>query len=224
MYTLLIGNKNYSSWSLRPWLALHAFAIPFNEERFVFDTAEFAAEIQSRKRSPNGRVPCLIDGETVIWDSLAIVEYLDDLHSGLWPAAVAARAHARSACAEMHSGFQALRHWMPMNVRRSYPIATPRTDVQQDIDRIQSLWGEAGARFGARGPFLYGEFSLADCYYAPVVFRFTTYGVKMNAVSRAYVAAMLAHPSMQQWAADARAETEIVDHEEPEYLYEKNAS
>lgn len=190
----------------------------------MFDTPEFAAEIQSRKRSPNGRVPCLIDGDTVIWDSLAIVEYLDELHSGLWPAATAARAHARSASAEMHSGFPALRHWMPMNVRRSYPIATPRADVQSDIDRIQALWGEARHRFGASGPLLYGDFSLADCYFAPVVFRFTTYAVKLNAVSAAYGAAMLAHPSMQQWAADSRAEQEVVDHEEPEYLYERSAT
>ena len=218
-YTLLIGNKNYSSWSLRPWLLLHAFGVPFTEERHVFGTPEFAAEIQSRKRSPNGKVPVLVDADIKVWDSLAISEYLAERHTGMWPTDSAARAHARSACAEMHSGFQAVRNSMPMNVRRSYPIAVPREDVQQDIARIQALWAEALATFGSSGAFLYGKFSVADAYFAPVVFRFNTYGVKCPSVIAAYVKAMLAHPSMQQWIADSKAEVEVVDHEEPEHIY-----
>ena len=218
-YTLLIGNKNYSSWSLRPWLVLHAFGVPFTEERHVFDTTEFAAEIQSRKCSPNGKVPVLVDADIKVWDSLAISEYLAERHAGMWPADAAARAHARCACAEMHSGFQAVRNWMPMNVRRSYPIAVPREDVQKDIDRIQALWAEARAKFGADGAFLYGKFSVADAYFAPVVFRFNTYGVKCSPVVAEYVKTMLAHPSMQQWIADSKAEKEVVEHEEPEHIY-----
>jgi glutathione S-transferase len=219
-YTLLIGNKNYSSWSLRPWLLLHAFEIPFTEEKHLFETPEFAAEISSRKRSPNGRVPVLVDGDVKVWDSLAIVEYLAERHPGLWPMDPAARAHARSACAEMHSSFGALRNWMPMNVRRSYPITTPRDDVQTDIDRMQALWTEARTKFGAAGPFMYGTFSNADAYFAPVVFRFNTYGVKCSPAVAEYVRTMLAHPSMQQWVADSKAEPQVVDHEEPEFLYE----
>ena len=218
-YTLLIGNKNYSSWSLRPWLLLHAFGVPFIEERHVFDTPEFAAEIQSRKRSPNGKVPVLLDEAINVWDSLAIAEYLAERHAGMWPTDAVARAHARSACAEMHAGFQAVRHWMPMNVRRSYTIAVLREDVQKDIDRLQVLWSEARDTFGAEGAYLYGKFSVADAYFAPVVFRFNTYGVKLNAVVADYVKTMLAHPSMQHWMADSTAEKEVVDHEEPEHIY-----
>jgi len=218
-YTLLIGNKNYSSWSLRPWVLLHAFGIPFAEELHVFETPEFAAEISSRKRSPNARVPVLVDGDVKVWDSLAIAEYLAERHAGLWPANAVARAHARCACAEMHSGFQALRNWMPMNVRRSFAIEVPREDVQKDIDRMQALWTEARGKFGTSGPFLYGKFSIADAYFAPVVFRFNTYGVKLNPVVTDYAKAMLAHPSMQQWIADLKAEKEVVDHEEPEHIY-----
>ena len=218
-YTLLIGNKNYSSWSLRPWLLLRAFGVPFTEERHVFDTPEFATEITSRKRSPNGRVLVLLDGDIKVWDSLAIAEYLAERHVGMWPTEALARAHARCACAEMHSGFQALRNWMPMNVRRSYPVAIPREDVQKDVDRVQALWGEARTQFGSDGAFLYGKFSVADAYFAPVVFRFSTYDVKRNAVVDAYVQAMLTHPSMQQWIADSKAEKEVVDHEEPEHIY-----
>ena len=218
-YTLLIGNKNYSSWSLRPWLLLHALGVPFTEQRHVFDTPEFAAEIQSRKRSPNGTVPVLIDGEIVVWDSLAISEYLAERHPGMWPTDAAARAHARCASAEMHSGFQAVRNWMPMNVRRSYPINVPREDVQKDIDRLLSLWAEARNKFGNDGPFLYSKFSVADAYFAPVVFRFNTYGVKLSPFVAEYVNAMLAHPSMQQWIIDSNAEKEVVDHDEPEHIY-----
>ncbi len=218
-YTLLIGNKNYSSWSLRPWLLLHAFGVPFAEERHVFDTPEFATEIQSRKRSPNGKVPVLVDGDIKVWDSLAISEYLAERHSDMWPMDAAARAHARCACAEMHSGFQAVRNWMPMNVRRSYPITAPREDVQKDIDRIQALWAEARAKFGSGGAFLYGKFSVADAYFAPVVLRFSTYDVKGSPVVAEYMKSMLSHPSMQQWIADSKAETEVVGHEEPEHIY-----
>ena len=218
-YTLLIGNKNYSSWSLRPWLLLHAFGLPFAEERYVFDTPEFATEIQSRKRSPNGKVPVLLHDETVVWDSIAIAEYLAERHVGMWPIDAVARAHARCACAEMHSGFQAVRNWMPMNVRRSYPINVPREDVQKDIDRLQVLWAEARRKFGGEGSFLYGKFSVADAYFAPVVFRFNTYDVKLNPEVSEYVKAMLAHPSMQHWIADSKAEKEVVDHEEPEHIY-----
>ncbi|MBS0315020.1 MAG: glutathione S-transferase family protein [Proteobacteria bacterium] len=218
-YTLIIGNKNYSSWSLRPWLVLRAAGIAFDETLIALHSEEFDAEIRSRKRSPNGRVPVLIDGATTVWDSLAICEYLAERHAGLWPDAAAARAHARCACAEMHSGFGAMRQWLPMNVRRRYPLAALRSDVAADVGRVQSLWAEARERFGAGGPYLYGAFSIADAYFAPVVFRFQTYGVAASAIGAQYMATMLAHPAMQQWAADAQAERMVVADEEPETLY-----
>jgi glutathione S-transferase len=222
-YELIIGNKNYSSWSLRPWLLMRASGLPFTETRIPFDTPQFAAEITSRRRAPNARVPVLVDGETTVWDSLAIAEYLAERHPGLWPADARARAHARSACAEMHSGFTALRTWMPMCVRRRYPIAAPRADVAADIARVTSLWTEARERFGAGAPggepWLYGAFSVADAYFAPVVFRFQTYGVTPTGAAGAWMQAMLTHPDMQAWARDAAAEPEVVPHDEPEHLY-----
>ncbi|MFN3631151.1 MAG: glutathione S-transferase family protein [Casimicrobiaceae bacterium] len=227
-YELIIGNKKYSSWSLRPWLLMRAFGLAFTETRIPFDTPEFAVEIGSRKRSPNARVPVLVDGETIVWDSLAIAEYLAERHLGLWPADPLARAHARCACAEMHSGFPALRTWMPMCVHRRYPIAAPRTDVAADVARVSALWTEARERFGGRAPdgepWLYGAFSVADAYYAPVVFRFQTYGVLLGGSAGEWMRAMLAHPAMLEWSAGAAAETEVVPHDEPEYLYGETRS
>jgi glutathione S-transferase len=219
MLTLVIGNKNYSSWSLRPWLLLRAFNIPFVEEQVWFDTDKFARVIGGRLRSPNARVPVLWQGEQAVWDSLAICEFLAEQTPAMWPANAVARAHARSACAEMHSGFSALRNRMPMNVRRSYPVALEPA-VAQDVARITALWAEARSRFRTAGPYLYGAFSVADAYFAPVVFRFNTYAVQLPDALQTYLKTMLAHPALQDWAAAAKAETAVVDHEEPEHIYE----
>jgi glutathione S-transferase len=218
MYTLIIGNKNYSSWSLRPWLILKAFGIPFQEEAYQFDTPRFAEVIGAKKRSPSGRVPVLHDHTTAAWDSLSIAEYLAERHAGLWPSDAQARAHARSACAEMHSSFQQLRGRMPMCVRRHYPV-TPEPAVQNDIDRIAELWQQARSQFGATGPYLYGQFSIADAFFAPVVFRFATYGVVLDSALMNYCQNMRQHPAMQEWARDAASETQVVGHEEPEHIY-----
>jgi len=221
-YHLLIGNKNYSSWSLRPWLLMRAFEIDFVEDRVPLDTPEFAAEVASGKRSPNGRVPCLTDGDRRVWDSLAIAEYLAERHPGLWPADGSARAHARCACAEMHSGFGALRHWLPMCVRRRYPLATLRADVERDVARITALWTEARTHFAGLspgGPWLYGAFSVADAYFAPVAFRFQTYGVITAGPAAEWMTAILAHPAMQEWAEAAAAEPEVIPHDEPEHVH-----
>lgn len=214
-YTLVIGNKKYSSWSLRPWLVMRHAALAFEEIRIPLRQPDTAARI--REHSPSGRVPVLHDGERAIWDSLAIAEYLAERHpeAALWPADVAARALARSVSAEMHSGFQALRQHMPMHCDASYPGAGRTPEVLADIARIAEMWNDCRARFGAGGPFLFGTFSIADAMYAPVVFRFRTYGVELDAVCRAYVDTMIALPAMQRWLAEATAETDTIAEYEP---------
>jgi glutathione S-transferase len=207
--TLVIGNKNYSSWSLRPWLAMTHAGIPFTELRIAL------YEEDSRRRilehSPAGKVPVLKDGTTVVWDSLAILEYLAERfpERGLWPKDAAARARARSMSAEMHSGFPALRARMPMNLRNSYPGRGLTPEVEADIARITALWTECRAR--ATGPFLMGDFCIADAMFAPVATRFVTYGVKLAAACRRYVDTLIGLPAMQAWYADARAERESLD-------------
>jgi glutathione S-transferase len=206
MLKLVLGNKNYSSWSMRPWLALRHAGIPFEEEVIPLaqpDTAERLARI-----SPSGRVPVLIDGDLAVWDSLAICEYAAERHpdARLWPAAPRARAVARAVAAEMHSGFMALRNGFPVNVRASYP-GSPRTpEIQQDIDRIVHIWSDCRARFGQGGPFLFGEFSVADAFYAPVVSRFRTYGVPLEGEPARWAEAVWNVPAMQEWASAAANE------------------
>ena len=205
MYELYCGNKNYSSWSLRAWLMLRRFDIPFTEH-MVSVSGKGVSE-QHRAYSDNGLVPCLHDGETRVWESIAIAEYLAERHPGMWPADGAARAHARSVSAEMHAGFVALRGAMPMNIKMRLPAAERETDVQADIDRITHIWQQARARFGVpRGPYLYGNFSIADAMYAPVVWRFATFSVDLPDSAAAYRDTMLADPAMQQWQREALAE------------------
>jgi glutathione S-transferase len=195
---LVIGNKNYSSWSLRPWIAMKVLGLKFEERRIPLYVP--GAKEQILQDSPAGKVPVLIDGRKHIWDSLAILEYLAEKTQKLWPANVAARAKARSISAEMHSGFPNLRNHMSMNIRKRYPDKGRTPEVLQEIARINAIWSEA------KGPFLFGEFSAADAMYAPIVLRFRTYAV--DVANRAYYDAMLALPAMQEWIADAGREKE----------------
>ncbi|HEX7750155.1 MAG TPA: glutathione S-transferase family protein [Bordetella sp.] len=214
MYTLIIANKNYSSWSLRAWLALREAGIAFEEKRLNLDTPEFASQLQ--KLTPAGKVPCLIDDGFSVWDSLAICEYAAERHpeAGLWPADPRARARARSLAAQMHSGFGDLRRVMPMNIEAHLP-GIDVTEARQDIDKVQALWRDTRAEFGHGGPFLFGRFSVADAFYAPIVSRFTTYGVTAEGAAREYMDAILAVPGMQEWTRDALAEGLWVAQDEP---------
>ena len=204
--TLVIGNKNYSSWSLRPWLAMKVAGIPFAEHRIPLYGPGSKAQILVY--SPAGKVPCLADGDLRVWDSLSICEYLAEKHPGLWPQDPAARALARSVSAEMHSGFMNLRAKMSMNIRKRYPGLGRTPESMADVARIVSLWSDCRARYGKGGPFLFGAFSIADAMYAPVVLRFRTYEVELPADCRAYSDAVLALSAMQDWIAAAMAETE----------------
>jgi len=208
--TLYIGNKAYSSWSLRAWLALSATRAEFEEVRLALYQEGSTAEL--KRYSPTGRVPVLRDGELLIWDSLAICEYLaEQLPSAqLWPVDVADRARARAVSAEMHSGFAALRNALPMNARAAGRHVAIEPAVASDIARVCAIWRECRAGAGERGPWLFGAFSIADCMYAPVVLRFHGYSVQCGPVEQAYVKAMLAHPALQAWVAAAKREPEVV--------------
>jgi glutathione S-transferase len=197
---LVIGNKNYSSWSLRPWIAMKALEFPFDEKRISLYVPGAREEILNF--SPAGKVPTLIDGPTTVWDSLAILEYLAEKNSNLWPSTPGNRARARSVAAEMHSGFPNLRNHMSMNVRKRYPGKGRTPEVLSEIERVKAIWSEA------KGPFLFGAFSAADAMYAPVVLRFRTYGVELSGAARSYYEAMLALPAMQQWIEAAERESE----------------
>ena len=197
---LVIGNKNYSSWSLRPWIALKVLGVPFDEKRIALRRPETKAEIL--RYSPGGRVPILRDGDTVVWDSLAILEYLAEKYPQLWPADAAQRAKARSVAAEMHSGFAALREHMSMNTRKRYPGKGRTPDAMADVARIDEIWSQA------RGPFLFGDFTAADAMYAPVVLRFRTYEVQVR--KKSYMDAMLALPAMREWIEAAEREAETI--------------
>ena len=212
-FTLYLGSKNYSSWSFRGWLAMKLTGQPFRE--VVFNLADPASRPQIRRVSPGGRVPALHHADRIVWDSLAIAEYLAETfpQGGLWPADPHARATARSAAAEMHSSFQALRGNMPMNVRRSSPGKGRADGVQDDIDRIQALWRDLRSRFGSTGAFLFGTFTLADAFFTPVVSRFRTYNVERDDVSAAYARAVWAHPFVGEWATAAATEPYV----EPKY-------
>jgi glutathione S-transferase len=199
---LVIGNKNYSSWSLRPWLAMKTLGLPFEERRIPLDQPDTQQEIL--KHNPAGKVPCLVDGANVVWDSLAILEYLAEKRPELWPADAAARARARSVAAEMHSGFFAVRNAMPMNVRNRYPGKGRSADVDTDIARIDAIWS------AAKKPLLFGGFCAADAMFAPVAFRFRTYEPPLSAAGRAYLQALLALPAMQEWSAAAGREAEVL--------------
>lgn len=204
---LVIGNKNYSSWSMRPWVVMTAFGIPFQEIRVLLDQPDTSARIA--EFSSAGRVPILLAGEMAIWDSLAICEYLAEQfpEKNLWPEDVAARAMARCICAEMHSGFTALRSAMPMNIRMSFPGKGRTTGAQADIGRISEIWEECFSQFGHHR-FLFGEFSIADAYFAPIVMRFRTYTVSLAPALQAYADRVTAHPAVAQWMREGTAEKE----------------
>jgi glutathione S-transferase len=223
---LVIGNKNYSSWSMRPWVTMRGLGIAFEERKLSFllgmGTGFRDAMLPI---SPAARVPVLIDGDLTVWDSLAIVEYLHERFPdrGLWPRAPAARARARSICAEMHAGFGALRQHCPMNVEASLPdigakVLREQPQVQRDLARIDQMWSDALAQQTSRsggGPFLFGDFGAADGYFAPVALRVRTYGLPLSKASAAYAERLLAAPGPAAWIADALAEHEFVPEDEP---------
>ena len=209
--TLIIGNKNYSSWSLRAWLAMKQAGLEFAEVRIPLDGPTTHEEI--RRYSPSGKVPVLIDGDLKVWESLAICEYVADrFASDLWPTDVAERSIARSICAEMHAGFQNLRENMPMDCRNRYPGEGMTPGVKAEIDRIFAIWRECRQKFGIGGDMLFGKFTVVDAMFAPVVMRFVTYGVKLDSSAKAYTDAILGLPAMQEWLAAAYSESESIPH------------
>ncbi|MBE9211595.1 glutathione S-transferase family protein [Plectonema cf. radiosum LEGE 06105] len=208
--TLLIGNKNYSSWSLRSWLAMKHNGLQFNEIRIPLDTPEFLLQI--RQYSPSGKVPVLLDGNQTVWESLAILEYLAEEFPDLYwyPEDKNAKIVARSISAEMHGGFQKLRNNMPMNCRSKLPGKGMALGVQTDIDRIIKIWQECRQNFGDGGDMLFGKFTIADAMYAPVVMRFVTYGVQVDNVCQDYMEAITALPAMQEWVKASEVEEEVI--------------
>jgi glutathione S-transferase len=213
-FTLVIGNKNYSSWSLRGWLMAKIAGIDFEEVMVPLDLPDTAASI--KKHSPSGKVPVLMHRSLAVWESLSIAEYLNDLkpEAGLWPAAVAARAHARSVSAEMHAGFAELRGNMPMNIRASYPGKGMTPAVRADIERITGLWRDCRKRFAGAAPkddgFLFGAIGAADAMFAPVVTRFRTFGVQLDGDAEAYCTAIMAYPAMKEWVEAAKHEPWLI--------------
>lgn len=209
---LYIGNKNYSSWSLRPWIAMEAAGVPFTDEVIPFDFP--AGNPKFKAISPTGRVPVLHHGDVRVWESLAIIEYVAELFpdKGIWPKDAGARAEARAISMEMLSGFRALRNACPMNIRREPRAIALPDGVTDDVARIETIWKKALARSG--GPFLFGAFSAADAMYAPVVNRFETYRLTEDEAVLAYIARVKAHPAWQKWQAAALAEPWIVPEDE----------
>lgn len=206
MLKLVIGNKLYSSWSLRPWMVLSHFGIPFEEEIIPLRMPDSRGRML--EFSPSGKVPTLIDGDVTVWESLAIIEYLAEKFPDLaiWPRNGNARAHARAISNEMHSGFQALRQACPMHLGARFATPEITEPLQAAIDRVEDIWSEARNRFGGGQPFLYGAFSAADAMYVPVVTRFESYQIPVREATRAYMDAVLAHPSFVAWRDAAHAE------------------
>ena len=209
--TIYLGNKNYSSWSLRPWLSLKQTGVAFDEE--VIPLSEPTTRSTILRYSPSGKVPALKHNELTVWDGLAICEYLAETFSEakLWPADKAARAVARSVCAEMHSSFAALREHLPMNMRSSFPNRGVTPEVQADINRITAIWRDCRKRFGEGGPFLFGSFTNADAMYAPVVSRFRTYKIELDEAAQEYTDAVWALPALQEWLTAAKNEPMIIE-------------
>ena len=214
---LVIGNKTYSSWSLRPWIGMKAAGIPFDETLIPFDSPDF--KLRLAKISGTGKVPVLIDGDTHVWESLAILEYLAEKFpaAGLWPGDSAARAHARAVANEMHAGFVPLRRHLPMNVQRPVETRHLTSEAAADVKRIDALWGDCRTRFGQGGPFLFGTFTAADAMYAPIVSRFRTYAVAVGAPARAYMDAVMALPAWQEWQAAALKEEWVAAEDEVDW-------
>ncbi len=211
--TLVVGSRNYSSWSLRPWLLMRHLGLEFSVRQFDFGTPEFESEIP--KVSPTRRVPVLVHGALRIWESLAICEYVSELAGGRgWPADPATRATARSVAAEMHSGFQALLSACPMNARatgRRVPMTAP---LEQDLRRIDAIWSGCRRDYGDRGPCLFGSFSVADAMFAPVVLRVRSYGLPLSELASRYRDTALADPHLGNWIEESRRETTVIPHEE----------
>jgi glutathione S-transferase len=203
---LVLGNKNYSSWSLRPWFAMKTVGIPFEDTVISLDDPNFKTRVA--ELSPAGKVPVLLDGELRVWESLAILEYLADKFpdAGVWPADAAARAHARTVAAEMHAGFASLRRYCPMNIRRPVKARELTPEVQADVRRLDAMWTGCRARFGKGGPFLFGAVGAADAMFAPVVSRFHTYGIDVSSSARSYMDAVMATPAWSEWTAAALQE------------------
>jgi glutathione S-transferase len=216
---LVIANKNYSSWSLRPWIAMKALGIPFEEVLVRFAEPLGSPEFKARVApyTPAGRVPVLIDGDTHVWESIAILEYLAEKFpdKGLWPADPKARAEARVATAEMHAGFSALRGECPMNIRRPVKTRALSESTKADVARIEEMWRRCRERHG--GPFLFGKFGAADAMYAPVVTRFHTYGIAVSRDTRAYMEVVMALPAFGEWRAASIAEPWIVPEDEADW-------
>ena len=215
--TLVFGNKNYSSWSLRPWIAMKATGIAFEEVLVPLHGADFHERIA--RHSPAGKVPILIDGDIRVWESLAILEYLAEKFpaAGLWPADAAARAHARVIASEMHAGFQPLRRECPMNVWRPVKRRDLSPEAAANVRRIDAMWSECRGRFGRSGPFLFGKFSAADAMYAPVVSRLVTYDVPVSAAAKSYIDAIQALPAWIEWREAALRDTWILEHDEVDW-------
>jgi glutathione S-transferase len=209
--TLIIGNKNYSSWSLRAWLVLRHFEVPFEEHRLSLDTDAFQREVGNY--SPTRRVPALIHGAVTVWDSLAIAEYANETWLGGrgWPPDAEARAVARAVSAEMHSGMQALRDACPMDLTREAPIGSLPEPAGRDVARVLALWRDCRRRYGVGGAFLFGAFGIADAFYAPMATRFRSYALLCGEEEQRYVEALYALPAMRQWCAEAAQETERID-------------
>ena len=217
MLDLIIGNKNYSSWSFRPWIAMKVAGIAFRETVISLEAADFKERVI--KMSGAGKVPVLIDGDVRVWESLAILEYLAEKFpaAGLWPHDDAARAHARAISCEMHAGFQPLRRQLPMNMWRPVLPRQLDADVKADVARIDAIWTDSRARFGAGGPFLYGAFGAADAMYAPVVSRFHTYAVEVSVAARDYMRAVMALPAWNEWRHAALREPWVLPHDEVDW-------
>lgn len=218
--SLVIGNKNYSSWSMRPWVLLTQAAVSFEEVQLWFDQD---ARVQGAERySPTGQVPVLMVDNEPVWDSLAICETAAELFPDkeLWPADARARRLARAMCAEMHAGLRSLRNAMPMNIRTPHPGKGMSAEVQKDIDRVVALWHECRSRYGSDGELLFGRFGVVDAYYAPVVMRFMTYAVKLPADAQRYADAVRELPAVRAWMEAARRETAFVQADEPYYTRE----
>ena len=209
---LAIGNKNYSSWSMRPWLALRANDIPFVETLIPLYTDNPADKEQILSFSRAGKVPVLVDGDVTVWDSLAIIEYAAERfpEAKLWPEDRASRAHARSVSAEMHSGFAALRNECGMNLHRPVRAIALSADAKANVARIEEIWRECRTRYGAKGPFLFGRFGAADAMYAPVVHRLRTYAIDVAPDTKAYMETMMALPAFQEWTREGLAETLLI--------------
>lgn len=214
MLKLIIGNKTYSSWSMRGWLACRQSGLSFEEQVVpLYDGAWMERRASESFAPSSGKVPILWDGELVVWDSLAILEHLNDATGNMrfWPADPAARAMARSIAAEMHSGYAALRNACPMKIGRVYPAQPLAEEVTADVARIQRLWAQARGRFGGTGDFLFGDFGAADIMFAPVVMRFVTYSIPVSRFASAYIDAITEQPFVQDWIAEAQAEEWVID-------------